>query len=638
MPKLHLFALYILSLMLWFIELSATETSKSMLSVVKTDRYARFIPFVYEGIKEIGTVSGFIQDRNGYIWMSGEKGLGRFDGFRFKVYKADSIPGSLPSSVIQKLKLDQAGNVWVASNGGLSKYVYEKDCFEAVYGKFQISQTDHNKHAVRAFLFQGDSLIWLASEQHALLLFDRSKHETKIVIENHGIDQPYYRYHHLEYVSENLLIFGGRSRGPFLYNSEIDTLIQLPVDNRDLHGKKRENDVSVILRKNNDEFWIGGFDGLYTYSIHQNTFSKVWKGSVYDMLQDNTGNYWVATGNGLLHFEPASGIATRYQHNKDDPQSLGGTRIYSVFQERSGRIWIGHNNGVSTYQVVQGGVEYFFHIPGDINTPSSSSITALSEAGENSFWIGTSDAGLNLIDLTTDKIQHFTKQQRKEILSDNIRCLINDNKGNLYIGYWAGLGFARYNISKNKFENYTFNSQALLDDWYNDFALAENGHLWLGFWGGPGLTLFDPKKETFDNQPAGYLQDAYLSRRIEVLFTDKKNRLWIGTTQSGIQLLDRGSKQAITYFSKQSPSGGFNEQKVTGITQTADGIIMASSYFGLYHFDEEKNIFQKIEFQKATSRWKFTTSNLIMSNCGFLHRKVCFATISLTIGSAITAY
>jgi hypothetical protein len=248
---------------------------------------------------------------------------------------------------------------------------------------------------------------------------------------------------------------------------------------------------------------------------------------------------------------------------------------------------LGHDNGVSTFISNPEGVRYLFHIPGDKKTPASSSIAALETAGSDSFWIGTSDAGLDLYNYESDEVLHFSDENQSDILANEIRCLANDQKGNLYIGYWAGRGFGIYNYKQEKIRNFSYNPNASHDDWYNDFAFDEAGKVWLGFWGGPGLTLFDPKKRTFDSQPAQLLHDTYLARRIQTLFIDRQNRLWIGTTQSGIQRMDPGNDKAISFLPNLNPAGGFDDLMVLSITESAEGTIYASSKSGLYKFHED---------------------------------------------------
>jgi len=598
MPHSNRLTSFALLLFLWLFQYDVVAESFVGIQKLRPDRYARFTQFDFEGIREIGAVAGFVQDRNGYIWMAGEKGLGRFDGYRLKVYKGNSAAGNLPSSVINKIKLDPLGNLWVASSSGLSRYIPEKDLFETIYGKFSTNQKENSSFAVRAFLFQSDSIIWIATQLNALMRINRKDDVSEIVIEGHAIDQPYYRYHHLERINENQLIFGGRSRGPYIYDISGDSLIYLPVDKNDSSGKKREYDVSVLKRKGDNEYWIAGFEGLYQYMVDENYFTKVWKGSVYDLMQDRNGYLWLGTGNGLVKFNLQNEDALLFQKNNDDPQSIGGTRIYAVFQERSGRIWIGHDNGVSIYLEQPNGIQYLFHIPGDSKSPASSSVSALANAGSQAFWIGTTDAGLDLYDAAKVEIQHFSLENETSILAKNIRCLANDKRGNLYIGYWAGRGFGVYNYQLGVFNNYTYNSDAFLDDWYNDIAFTADNKVWLGFWGGPGLTIFDPDKKTFDIRPAQFMHDTYLARRIQRLLVDSRNRLWIGTTQSGIQRIDPGSKQAISFFSDLNPTGGFDDLQVLAITELKDETIYASSKSGLYKYHESIAGFKKVPFHE----------------------------------------
>ena len=59
------------------------------------------------------------QDHDGFIWIGTQGGLARWDGYRFKSYKADaSVPGSLPDDWIQTLHVDPAGRLWIGTTAG----------------------------------------------------------------------------------------------------------------------------------------------------------------------------------------------------------------------------------------------------------------------------------------------------------------------------------------------------------------------------------------------------------------------------------------------------------------------------------------------------------------------------------------
>lgn len=78
--------------------------------------------------------TALVQGRDGFIWIGTQGGLARWDGYRFKAYKADrSVPGSLPDNWIQTLHVDSAGRLWVGTNSGrLAQYDSLNDRFDAV--------------------------------------------------------------------------------------------------------------------------------------------------------------------------------------------------------------------------------------------------------------------------------------------------------------------------------------------------------------------------------------------------------------------------------------------------------------------------------------------------------------------------
>ena len=52
------------------------------------------------------------QDSLGFIWISNERGLSRYEGYNFKVYKHDSI-SSPGREWIDRIEVDREGNLWI---------------------------------------------------------------------------------------------------------------------------------------------------------------------------------------------------------------------------------------------------------------------------------------------------------------------------------------------------------------------------------------------------------------------------------------------------------------------------------------------------------------------------------------------
>jgi ligand-binding sensor domain-containing protein len=64
-------------------------------------------------------VTALLQDRDGYIWIGTQSGIGKFDGTRFEIItKREGLAGNY----ISDLELARNGDVWVASQEGLNQF------------------------------------------------------------------------------------------------------------------------------------------------------------------------------------------------------------------------------------------------------------------------------------------------------------------------------------------------------------------------------------------------------------------------------------------------------------------------------------------------------------------------------------
>ncbi len=64
-----------------------------------------------------------LQDSRGYMWFGTEKGLNKYDGASFTVYKHESAnPSSIVDAKVQSLWEDKQGTLWVGTWNGLEKF------------------------------------------------------------------------------------------------------------------------------------------------------------------------------------------------------------------------------------------------------------------------------------------------------------------------------------------------------------------------------------------------------------------------------------------------------------------------------------------------------------------------------------
>ncbi|MDE6741239.1 MAG: hypothetical protein K2J58_02790, partial [Muribaculaceae bacterium] len=80
-----------------------------------------------------GDYTGFCQDKDGYVWIGSDRGLFRFDGNSYDIYRHDDAEnGSVSDSRILGVMCDSKGRVWVATANGLNLYMPDSDTFKVV--------------------------------------------------------------------------------------------------------------------------------------------------------------------------------------------------------------------------------------------------------------------------------------------------------------------------------------------------------------------------------------------------------------------------------------------------------------------------------------------------------------------------
>lgn len=75
-----------------------------------------------------------IKDSEGFIWISSDKGLNRYDGNSFYVFKhKQDDPHSLANNSCNGLLIDSKGQLWINTEDGLSLYDKTRQRFTNFY-------------------------------------------------------------------------------------------------------------------------------------------------------------------------------------------------------------------------------------------------------------------------------------------------------------------------------------------------------------------------------------------------------------------------------------------------------------------------------------------------------------------------
>lgn len=259
---------------------------------------------------------------------------------------------------------------------------------------------------------------------------------------------------------------------------------------------------------------------------------------ILSIAQDQDGLMWFGTEWGLNRFDGQTFKVYKVNSTSNNTVSHNGiNKILTDSVDNS--IWIAtKEGGLNMYNST---TQQFTHYPvfsDALNSTKANGITDLCFDKDGDIWIATYKMGLKKLDKKTNTITHNYLTNITLKSGFKIKCIQDDHNGHLYVGHW-GNGFSALSTKDFKGKHYDFDPHSpntLPDKVVLDIFIDSHKNIWLATHS--GLALFHPDKETFTvfrnqkNNPNGLT-----SSDIHTI-TEINNKLWIGTWQGGINILD----------------------------------------------------------------------------------------------------
>jgi signal transduction histidine kinase/ligand-binding sensor domain-containing protein/DNA-binding response OmpR family regulator len=490
------------------------------------------------------TVTGIIQDHKGFIWIGTNDGLNLYDGYSFRVFKADAFDStSISSNKITKLLEDSKERIWIGTRNGLSYFDWKTFNFKQVsFSKF--------KHAgsqvfIKALFEDKFSNLWIGTYGLGLFRYDyNSESLVKVPLEydNHK------KYQELDRLVSNVY---EDSRGNLWIGTNRNGLILL--DRTDMSCSYRSLDPEGVLP--------------------ENTFVKT-------IFEDREGYLWVCSEySGVFQVRlPIWDI--KHYINKTSENSLSNNIAKDIFQDKNGLIWIATDGG--GINILDKNTGKFQHLKYDIREPSSISGNAIYtffKDNRDIVWIGTFGAGINILDPNKKPFFHYTQKETEEnsLSHPSVLSFTEDSKGFIWIGTDGG-GLNRFNPINASFQSYQHDPEdagSLSSNAVTSVLEDSWGNLWVGTYAG-GLNLFDRSRGRFyaytndENDPG-----SITNNNVWVLYETNTRQLLVGTL-NGLDLLDREKMEFIHLRMYQEPVRSFFD-RILSITEDHDGNIWIGS-------------------------------------------------------------
>jgi signal transduction histidine kinase/ligand-binding sensor domain-containing protein/DNA-binding response OmpR family regulator len=554
---------------------------------------------VREGLSQ-STVLAVFQDSYGFIWLGTRDGLNRYDGYQFTVYRhqpADSR--SIGGNIINGIAEDAAGNIWAATDQGLSVWYRDSDSF-ANYALLSASQQPTE---LRRVFTDHEGRIW-ALCRHGVFIWEK---ERKILL---PVDQvlPFTknvagRSSHCFYKSDSSTVWIGTNRhGLFRLDLRRKHVLQYP---RETFDTAR---IEAISGDNRGTLWVATQGkGLYGLSAdgrtrwHLSRTSpeplRITHDNVRDVLLDADGRVWLGTYEGINIFDPRQGRVQRIHASADNPASLSHNSVRTLFRDRKGSIWIGtYFGGVSIFDADHLRFRHFYHIPGQPRSLTHNVAGAFAEAASGHLLIGTEGGGLAVYSPETGTHSSLTAVQHdaRTLSGNTIKALYRDTQNRIWAGIFRG-GLNQVDVASGRVRRYPLPGdpadKALAKVLVNCIAEDASGKLWLGT-DTHALLKFDPETQRFTTYPhAERLSRLLRNVAVKRVYIDPTGRLWLATHGQGLVVFSEAGG-VVAHFRKTAVPGSLPADFINFVGADRQGNVwLATQGSGVARFNQADRTF-----------------------------------------------
>ncbi len=566
-------------------------------------------------------VNHIYQDGRGFVWISTENGLARFDGrdfltFRYRRDKADVLASDLVLSVQE----DSRGTLWTGTSMGLQAFDPENRSFHLMdLEDPEVPGSTQHISAIREVKGEnGLPELWVATSQHGIYVIDPETHALKRERRN-LLDQklPSPFIYTLFQDSRGWVWLGGETGGlsvvdgatlqrqditldpnaqirafaeePSSGNVLIATMSGLYVYDASTRFLTPSRDpearscmaVSLLysqtVQRVGERLFLVGTEtsGFMVYDMSRDKMYRAqipsvsqdvsrWK--VHSLMEDNQGNIWAGVYQRGVLVIPRSMYGFEYMRVDD------GCVSSLARDPRDGALWVGSDGG-GLFRMAPDGSRRLFNAS---NSPlTNDSVMALCFDRQGTLWIATYLDGL--FTYTPSRgFRHFA--DARALGSQNMACLAYDPEGDFVYAGTYGAGMAIISAREEKVV------QQISDDlikWVSALYIDHSGIVWLGTYNGP--MCYNHSIGKLISYDVG---DAAMKSRVYCFHEASDGRIWIGTGE-GITACDRSRGGVTTY----SEADGLSSNVVDGILEASDGTLWISTSYGLNRLDPKSGVF-----------------------------------------------
>lgn len=341
-------------------------------------------------------IQALCRTKDDMLWLGTNAGLIRINLKNKKDYSTYPKEGGFTYTSFNDIKEDAAGNIWMATDGGLIRRNHNETAYFT-------SENGLLCNIAYSILEDREGSIWISQDD--------------------GLSQ-------LKAKAASFLLY-----------TKNDGLI--------------DNEVYSIVQHKNT-YWVATAEGISIFRPDGRPGSRfrdfttahgLPDNFVYKLFVDSRKNIWIGTINkGAACYNPATG---RFRYFNQE-NGLKGNSVVNFNEDSKGRIWLAMlDGGLSRYDFRDHSLKNFNPDTG----PYAHGVWAIHKDPKGQLWFGTANKGLMYLDTTTDDVLIVAGQE--ELSNRTFGSLSSDSQGNIWIASigggvlkYDGQGFIRYGLQQ----------------------------------------------------------------------------------------------------------------------------------------------------------------------------------------------
>ncbi len=564
-----------------------------------------------DGGEIINTVHVTAQDKDGFIWFGGEKGVARYDGHAVKIYQHNiHDPSTIASNAIWDIKIDHDNEVWFATSDGLSRYESSTDSFVNTYSD-QLNPNSLPNNSIRSLLVDGENNLYIATDGGLSIL--NAKRDTFTNYSHNPQDENSLTSNTVRKVfidDDGVVWLGLDNKGLVRFDRKNKQFKRFQHNPLNPNSLVHDNIVAITQDKHN-QLWLGSLGGgvsrmdigseNFTNYLHvPSNKHSLGSNTIWNIFEDSFDNLWFATDHGgLARYREDTDDFEHFRHNAYDDNSISSNKVRSIYEDRQGDLWIGtFPVGVNFYDRSSTLFEHLSFRPDDTNTLSNSSITDITETRDGMIWIAT-EGGLNRYDPKAKTFKRYLANPENPfgLKFNAVLSVEEDAEGQLWVGTWSG-GLHRFDRKTERFYNYfpdPNDPHSLPSQFIWSILHDQDNNLWVGSERG-GLSLYRRESDDFYHFPqAEWPDEKQISNPfVWTMMEDSRGNIWVGTLD-GLDKMEKKSKTFVHYRYDAGDPQSISNNRIVSLFEASDKRIwIGTQGGGLNIYDPNTDRFSRL--------------------------------------------